>query len=114
MRSQRIRWSRLAVQKPVRLGEKCASDDNESNRASTTPCSTTAAPLPHDVAAKVLNKAGGNQNYILQESCCRCYMCCEYFCPGDAVQTVELKDVFVHHSDSNSMGLTPSRRCLHI
>lgn len=74
-------------------GEKCASDDNESNRASTTP----SLPLPRDVAAKVLTKAGRNQKYILWESCC-----------------LKLKDSFVHHSRSNSMGLTPSRRCLHI
>lgn len=60
-------------------GKKCASDDNESNRASTT---TPLLLLPRDVAAKVLTKAGRNQSYILRESCC-----------------LKLKDIFVHHSD---------------
>lgn len=38
-----------------------------------------------------------NQSQIHQESCCR-----------------KLKDNFVHHWGLNSMGLTTSRRCLHI
>lgn len=42
-------------------GKKCASDDNESNRAPTA---------PHDAAAKVSTEAGRNQSDILQEPCC--------------------------------------------
>lgn len=67
MRSQRIRWSRLVVQKPVWLEEKCASDDNESNRASTTP----SPPLCFLVMLQ--QRYWLTKNYILQQSCCRCY-----------------------------------------
>lgn len=77
----------------MRPGKKCASDDNESNRASTA----TQLLLPPDAATKVSSEADRSQSQIHRESCCR-----------------KLKDNFVHRWGLNSMGLTTSRRCLHI
>ena len=67
--------------------------------------------LPHDAAAKVLNQTG---SYIQQESCCHCCLCCRCFSLRGTSQRVKLNGVFVLCSDLNSMGLTPSSRCLPI
>lgn len=73
MRSQRIKRSRLVVQKSVWLGKMCLL---------MIMSLTCAAASLRDVAAKILTKAASNQNYIQQLCCCRC-LCSKYFflCP---------------------------------